>query len=41
MTFIFGLILAALFFFFHNEILDIFVSSGLRDNLVLWLQGLN
>jgi Na+-driven multidrug efflux pump len=38
MTFIFGIILAALFFFFHNEIINFFVSSGLRDNLVLWLQ---
>ncbi len=40
MTFVFGIILAALFFFFHNEILWIFVSSGLRDALVIWLQGL-
>jgi len=31
MTFIFGIILAALFFFFHNEIMNFFVSSGLRD----------
>jgi len=41
MTFIFSIILAALFFFFHTEIISFFVSSGLRDSLVLWLQGLN
>ena len=41
MTFIFGIILAASFFFFHTEILSFFISSGLRDTLVEWLQGLN
>ena len=41
MTFIFGIILAASFFFFHNEIFSFFVSSGLRDALVTWLQSLN
>ena len=41
MTFIIGIILAASFFFFHNEIFAFFVSSGLRDALVEWLQSLN
>ena len=39
MTFIFGIIIAALVFFFSNEIQEIIVSSGLRDYLVNWLQS--
>ena len=39
MTFIFGIIIAALVFFFSNEIQEIIVSSGLRDHLVDWLQS--
>ncbi len=39
MTFIFGIIVAALIFFFSNEIQEIMVSSGLRDYLVNWLQS--
>ena len=39
MTFIFGIIIAALVFFFSNEIQEIIVSTGLRDNLVNWLQS--
>ena len=40
MTFIFGIIIAALVFFFSNEIQEIVVSTGLRDYLVNWLQSL-
>ena len=39
MTFIFGIIIAALVFFFSNEIQEITVSTGLRDYLVEWLQS--
>ncbi len=39
MTFIFGIIIAALVFFFSNEIQEIMVSTGLRDFLVDWLQS--
>ena len=39
MTFIFGLIFAALVFFFSNEIQEIMISTGLRDYLVNWLQS--
>ena len=39
MTFIFGIIVAALVFFFSNEVQEIIVSSGLRDYLVNWLQS--
>ena len=39
MSLIFGIIIAALVFFFSNEIQEIMVSSGLRDYLVNWLQS--
>jgi hypothetical protein len=39
MTFIFGVIIAALVFFFSNEIQEIMVSTGLRDYIVSWLQS--
>ena len=39
MTFIFGIIIAALVFLFSNEIQEIIVSTGLRDYLVNWLQS--
>ena len=38
MTFIFGIILSALIFFFFDDIQAILVSTGLRDQLVTWLQ---
>ena len=39
MTFILGIIIAALVFFFSNEIQEIVISTGLRDYLVDWLQS--
>jgi len=39
MTFIFGIILSTLIFFFFDDIQALLVSSGLRDSLVIWLQS--
>ncbi|MDA9806039.1 hypothetical protein N9D05_01905 [Alphaproteobacteria bacterium] len=39
MTFFFGIILAALVFFFFDYIQAFLVSTGLRDQLVIWLQS--
>ena len=39
MTFIFVIILSALIFFFFDDIQAILVSTGLRDQLVTWLQS--
>ena len=38
MTFIFGIIITTLIFFFFDDIQAILVSTGIRDSLVLWLQ---
>ena len=39
MTFIFGIILSTLIFFFFDDIQALLVSTGLRDSLVIWLQS--
>ncbi|MDA9170727.1 hypothetical protein N9O69_01465 [Alphaproteobacteria bacterium] len=39
MTFIFGIIISAVVFFFFDDIQIFMVSSGFRDTLVLWLQS--
>ncbi|MDA0764786.1 MAG: hypothetical protein O3A39_10150 [Proteobacteria bacterium] len=39
MTFIFGIILSAVIFFFFDDIQSVLVTSGLRDSLVIWLQS--
>ena len=39
MSLIFVIIIAALVFFFSNEIQEIMISTGLRDSLVNWLQS--
>ncbi|MGA0411254.1 MAG: hypothetical protein ACO3NN_00520 [Candidatus Puniceispirillales bacterium] len=39
MTFILGIILSGLIFFFFEDIQAFLVSTGLRDQLVAWLQS--
>jgi len=39
MTFIFGIVLSTLIFFFFDDIQALLVSTGLRDSLVIWLQS--
>ena len=41
MGFIFGIIIASLLIFFHSEIRELAVESGLIDFLISWLQSLN
>ena len=41
MGFIFGIIIASLLIFFHSEIRELAVNSGLIVFLISWLQSLN
>tara|TARA_B100000287_G_scaffold358975_1_gene350853 strand:+ start:558 stop:695 length:138 start_codon:yes stop_codon:yes gene_type:complete len=41
MGFIFGIVIASLLIFFHAEIQDLAVQSGLIDSLIKWLQSIN
>tara|TARA_B100001540_G_C15496145_1_gene501425 strand:- start:145 stop:282 length:138 start_codon:yes stop_codon:yes gene_type:complete len=41
MGFIFGIVIASLLIFFHAEIKELAVESGLIDFLINWLQSLN